>query len=456
MSKTPSLLRSTAFLSDTIVTTALTTIGRGLGFAIPFFIAAWFGVTDGTDAFFYVYGLILLLAGIFAPVVQNVLVPFIAEIKASDESEVRGFLGGALLVSVLGSAAIATLFTLAASPVLDVVSDFPPESLDLISRLLLETIPLLVLLIMTSLLSGALNAYKKFSLPAISPGLRAVVALAVIAALKERLGVHSIAAGYVAGELARCAVLYGYAARVGIGPSIESFKLDPRLVHFLRTASYQIGGLVVLTFTPIVDKTMASWLDPGSVSILEYATRLYDVPMTFVLAGFFVVLLSHWSIQFYESSRSQFKSEVMKTAGVVAAGALALSAALILLREPLASLVYGRGEFPEARISAVHGIWAVYLIGLAPALFGRVFVRAHLVLKNTRLLMIAGIVAFVLKVGLNFLLIRPMGLHGLALSTTLMECAVAALLMAYFLKRRIDENPDGAEIAPGPGEATGR
>jgi putative peptidoglycan lipid II flippase len=421
-------------LGDTALTSFMATVGRGAGFAVPFFVAAWFGVTDGTDAFFYVYGIILLLAGVFAPVVQNVLVPFVAEIKAQDEREIGDFLGRALVVSVSALTAMAVLVLLVARPVLDVVSDFSDDSLALISRLLLETIPLLILLIVTSLLSGTLNAYRKFSLPAVSPGLRAVVALTVIAFLKDRIGVHSIALGYVVGELVRCAVLLVYAARIGIAPSFRSLRPDGRIIHFLKTASYQVAGLSVLALTPIVDKTMASWLAPGSVSVLEYATRLYEIPMTFVVGGLFVVLLSHWSIRFYERSRVHFKAEVMRTAGLVAAGAVALGAALIILRGSLVTLLYGRGEFPEAHLASVQTIWAIYLIGLGPTLFGRVFVRAHLVLKNTKLLMLAGIGTFVMKVALNLAFVRPLGLNGLALSTTITESVIAAFLLISFLK----------------------
>jgi len=404
---------------------------------VPFFVAAWFGVTGATDAFFYVYGLILLLAGIFAPVVQSVLVPFVAEIRSQDESKVGPFLGGTLAVSVLGLTALGLLFLLAARPVLEVVSDFSAESLDLISQLLLETLPLLVLLTVTSLLAGTLNAYKRFALPAVSPGVRAIAVLAVIALLRGRIGVHSIAAGYVAGELLRCAVLLAYAARVGIRPSLRSPKVDPRLADFLKTASYQVAGMVALAFTPIVDKTMASWLATGSVSVLEYATRLYEIPMTFAQAGFFVVLLSHWSLDFYAGRGGRFKKEVTRTAAVVGAlGALA-SLALILLKNPLVSLVYGRGEFPEEQLATVAALWAILLLGLGPTLFGRVFSRAFLVLKNTRLLMVSGIAIFTLKVAFNMALIRPMGLRGLAISTIITESVVAGLMLIWFTRIQV-------------------
>ena len=453
MSRASDSVRSGRIVRDVVLTTSLSTVGRGVGFAIPFFVAAWFGVNTDTDAFFFAYGLVILLAGVFAPVVESVLVPFIAEIKTQDERRVRSFLGTTLVVATLGLAAVGALLVLVSRPVLSVVSNFPDESLDLIARLLLETVPLFVLLTATSLLSGALNAYKLFALPAVSPALRAAVALLIIFTFRHSMGVHSIALGYVVGEGVRLAVLLFQAAKKGVAPSLTSLALDSRLLQFLKTASYQIVGMAVLAFNPVIDKTMASWLAPGSVSILEYANRLYEIPIAFVTRGVFVVLLSHWSARFYEGFESGFRRNVVSTARLVGGGAALLSVVLILLRVPLVGLVYGHGEFPEGYLPTVYTVWAFYLVGLGPTLFGRVFGRAHLVLKNTRLLMTVGIVNVLLKTALNLALIRPLGLSGLALSTTITSSGLAVVLMLWFLKTR-ETGPEAGDKPRGPGPET--
>ena len=165
------------FLRDTISTTVLSVVGKGVGFLIPFFIAAWFGISDETDAFFFAYGLLLFLTGIFAPVMESVVVPFIVEIKSRGEEEVQTFLGTTLLLATAGLTLLGCLVIAISRPLLGFVTSFSEESLGLIVQLFIEIIPLLVLLVGTSLLSGTLNAYKLFWFPAISPAFRAVVAL---------------------------------------------------------------------------------------------------------------------------------------------------------------------------------------------------------------------------------------------------------------------------------------
>jgi putative peptidoglycan lipid II flippase len=112
-----------------------------------------------------------------------------------------------------------------------------------------------------------------------------------------------------------------------------------------------------------------------------------------------------------------------------------VSAVLILLRRPLVGLVYGHGEFNKDYLSTVQAVWSMYLIGLGPTVFGWMFARAHLVLKNTILLMLTGFISFALNITLNLALIRPLGLRGLALSTSITYSAVAVVLMVSFLRK---------------------
>ena len=90
---------------DTITTTGWSTAGKAVGFLIPFFIAAWFGVSSDTDAFIFAYGLILFLANIFAPVVETVIVPFIAEARKNGE-DVGKFIGNVLGIGSIGLLAL--------------------------------------------------------------------------------------------------------------------------------------------------------------------------------------------------------------------------------------------------------------------------------------------------------------------------------------------------------------
>ncbi|MEJ2254866.1 MAG: lipid II flippase MurJ, partial [Nitrospirota bacterium] len=402
---------------DTLWTTFFSTIGKSLGFLIPFFIAAWFGVTSETDAFFFAYGIILFLSGIFAPVVESIIVPYIAEAISRNEDTGRfvgnilGVSGGALLV-------LLAAFVLLIKPALSLVTHFDPQTVRLVFWLLVETAPLFVLLVWTSVLAGTLNAYKRFAFPALSPGIRALVCLGIIFAFKDTYGVHAIAIGYVAGELLRLGSVFWVIKWLRLFKLRVSFRLSAKLREFLQTASYQMAGMAVIGINPIVDKAMASWLGKGSVSVLHYADRLYMIPVTFVSTGLMVTLLSHWSGRYYEEGIERLHGDVKKAIKIVGLLALFITLALVLVRQPLVRLAFGRGAFDQTMLPEVGWVWVCYLLGFVPYMTGTVFLRAHLALKNTKVIMQYGFFVVGLNVLLNYILMKYFRVAGIALATS--------------------------------------
>jgi putative peptidoglycan lipid II flippase len=420
-------------VKDTIWTTIFSVIGKGFGFLIPFFIAAWFGITSETDAFFFAYGLILFLSVIFAPVVESVIVPYIAEARAKDE-DIGAFVGSLLGISALGLLALTAIVLLVIKPILSVITRFDSNALDLVYLLLIESSPLVILLVCTSILAGTLNAHKKFAFPALSPGFRAVVNLCIIFAFKDSYGVHAIAIGYVAGEIVRLSILIVLTIRSNLFRLGLSFQFTPRLREFFRTASYQTIGMAAVGLNPVVDVTMASWLGKGSVSVLEYAYRLYMIPANFVVSGLMVTLLSHWSGRYYESGRQRLNDDVNKIVKLVGVISLLITGFLIFIHQPLVAIAYGRGAFDTSRLSEVGWAWVCFLFGFVPYMIGTVFLRAHVILKNTKVIMKYGFISVGLNVLFNYLLMKHFRVTGIALATTFTHLFFVIYLRMLFYR----------------------
>ncbi len=426
-----SQLRGRPLIRDTITTTGWSVIGRSAGFLIPFFLAAWFGVSGATDAFFFVYGIVLFLSGMFAPVLEGIIVPFIAEGRARGE-DVGRFVGKVLGISGLGLIIIAGLFALLIKPILSVITRFDDPTLDLIRVLFIEITPLIILLVWSGILSGTLNSYKKFAFPAVSPAPRAIICLIIILLFKGRIGVHAIAAGYIGGEIIRLLILLFVLRHSKLLKLRLSLRLDPRLKQFIRTASYQTAGIVAVGITPIINKTMASWLGEGSVSVLYYAERLYMIPVTLLTAGLMVTILSHWSGRYYESGPERLRGDVRKAVKAVTWISLLITVLFFIFHSPIVRLAFGRGDFPQSDLPEVGWIWMGFLPGIVPYLVGIIYFQAHLTLKNTRILMQCGIYRSLLNIGLNLILMRIWGTIGIAISTSLIS-----VFFLWFLRRKL-------------------
>ncbi|MCD6317774.1 polysaccharide biosynthesis C-terminal domain-containing protein, partial [Candidatus Aerophobetes bacterium] len=196
---------------------------------------------------------------------------------------------------------------------------------------------------------------------------------------------------------------------------------------------YQTIGMITVGLNPFVDKTMASWLGEGSVSVLHYADRLYMIPVSFMCAGLFPVVLSHWSKDYYQKEeKSWLLQKVRNTAKLVLRTSSIIFLVLVLLSQSLVRLAFGHGKFDPKYLHILHWTFICYLFGLIPYTVGSMFTRGHLVLKNTSFLMKLAIFNCFLNVVLNYVLMQFIGVAGIALSTSITFLIIAILLFASF------------------------
>ncbi|MEM3362665.1 MAG: lipid II flippase MurJ [Candidatus Aenigmatarchaeota archaeon] len=406
-------------LLDVISITILNSIARVTGYCVPLLIANWFGVSKETDVFFFAYGLILFFTGIFSPIMESLIIPYIAEVKAKNE-DVGKFVSNVLNVSFLFFSVLTIVFILSVKPFLSLIINFDSYSLNLFHFIFIEIAPLTIFTILSSILVGALNSFKKFFISIISLFFRSTVNIVFIFLLKGICGVHSIAIGYVIGEIFRFLILAIIINKMNLFRLTIYLKLDSKLLEFSKISFYQIAGMIAVGLNPLIDKVMASYLGEGSISILYYADRLYMIPVSFLITGLTIPFLSDWSEKYYQYNSRRLHNDIKKVVSKVFIFALSLAVFLSLFRHPIVSLLLGKAVSGSSK-ELIEFVLIGYLLGLVPFTAGFPLSRAHMVIKNTKFLAVVLISNFFAKVALNFIFIHFLGLFGLALSTSLVS-----------------------------------
>ena len=105
----------------------------------------------------------------------------------------------------------------------------------------------------------------------------------------------------------------------------------------------------------------------------------------------------------------------------------------------LTQILFERGAFTPEDTLATASVLGWYLPGILPNLLGILAVRAHVVERNLGIIFWLGVVSVLCNAALNAVLMGPMGLEGLALSTTLNMLVVPAL---YLLALKPYVRPD--------------
>ncbi len=429
---------------NTLNTIVLRGAARGIGSLVPFFIAAWFGVTKITDVFFFVYGIVIFFNNSFATVLENFIVPFIAESRSKNQEKTSFFIGDVLIASALIIISILFVSLFLLKPIGNLFVHFNQESLNLFLVLFIEIVPLMVLIVLSSVLSGALNAYSLFKMPAISPAGRSIITLVIIYVYKDRFGIHSVILGYFLGELFRTAILY-HAARSAQLVQFN-FRRMPisQIRDFFKTIAFRSSGVLAVAFNPLIDKSMVSWLGGGSITLVDYADKIYSIPVILIVEGFLVVMISHWSHIHYDTdSKLKLKKESQKTCKAIFWVSIFLSSILFLSRRYLVHFIYGGRKISFEQLNIISEILGYYLIGLTPLLIVMTLSGIFLVMKKAKFLMAVGFLNAGLHILFNILFMRIAGIKGVAISTTVVQLVI---MIVYWLEYqyswddKVDEN----------------
>ena len=287
-----SLLRSLATVGG------YTGISRILGFVRDILMAAVIGTGPVADAFFVAFRFPNFFRRLFAEgAFSAAFVPLFSRRLEEDGREAARRLAEETL-SVLTAVLLAlTLAALVAMPQLMhlLAPGFAddPEKFDQAVLLTRLTFPYLLFVSLVALYGGVLNALYKFAAMAAAPILLNVFFIAtllLVIPLADAPAGPALAWTVTLAGIAQFLALIYAARRNGITLDFPLPRLTPGVRRTLRLMGPGVASAGALQLNLVVGTIVAS-LQPGAVSYLYYADRVYQLPLGLIGIAFGVVLL---------------------------------------------------------------------------------------------------------------------------------------------------------------------
>lgn len=351
------------------------TLGSRLfGFARETLMAAALGTGPMADIFYAAFRFPNLFRRLFAEGAFNAaFVPlFSKEIEANGvdgakrfSEEVFGVLFTALLaITIVMELCMPLLVRWVIAP--GFADD--PEKTAITVRMAIVMFPYLMCMSLTAMMSGMLNSLHHFFAAAIAPVFLNVI---MISTLFYTLwsGADPLTTGWylswsvLASGIVQLAIVYFGVRHAGIRIGFRRPKMTPNVKRLLILAvpAAVTGGITQIN--QIIGQAIASGKE-GAIAALQYADRIYQLPLGVVGVAVGVVLLP-------ELSRA-LKSGNMKEAGNIQNRSLEFVLFLTLpaavgiwiLSEPIIRVLYERGAFHAENTAVVASILAIYGLGL--------------------------------------------------------------------------------------------
>jgi len=332
-----------------------------------------------------------------------------------------------LFFSLLGSAAIAIVIGAAFS----LGGNSVPPRWRAVGTLALVMLPVIPCNAVANVWRAVLNSQHHFAIPAVE--LTSVVVMICVLAVGHLAGVWALAAGTTLGASAEMALLGVAIRRAGFPvvprtlsdvPSRHIFLTDLRMDAFRKEYGYLVASAAVSGGTLLIGQAMAASLETGSVSVLNYGTRLAGVLMAIGPAAVSVAVLPRFSQMVAEQDWGKLRRSLQRLVCGSAAVSAVAAAVLILFSSLIVRLTLQHGVFTAADTNAVAAVQAWSLLQLPFVVGISIFMRLFSALKANRVLLPLSGGALVANLVLTFGLIGRYGVVGIAFASSVTQAIV--------------------------------
>jgi len=378
---------------------ALTMVSRVFGLVRDMVIAAFFGASWMTDAFWIAFRIPTTLSRLLGEgSLTASFVPVFTEYlhkKTKDEALDLAYNAFTILsiiltfVSVLGIIFSPFIISIIGY---GFISD--PRQFALAVFLNRLMFPYIFIISLGALCMGILNSFRRFASPALSP---VMWNISIIAAA---LGLRSFFAEPIT------------ALAVGV----------------------LIGGVLQLSL--FVGSTLASMLPGGSVTYLFYADRIMELPLGVFAIAIGTAVLPSFSRHVAAGNMDELKSSISFSLRLMLFLTIPSTFALMALNLPIISVLFQRGAFNTQ--AAIYTSQALFFYGMGLWAFSivRVFVQSFYSLQDAKWPMRAAIIAFVINLIFSLALMYPMRHKGLALANSL-SAVFNVFILSFVLRKKI-------------------
>lgn len=294
------------------------------------------------------------------------------------------------------------------------------------------TMPFIFFISLAALTMGVLNSFGNFFIPGVASAFFNISIIVLSLLLYKSFGVYSVAIGSTLGGIFQW--LFQLFWLRNLGWRYEAF-LDFNHEGIKKIALMMVPltfGLAIHQIQNLVDKMIASLLSPGGISVINYAFRLYQLPLGVFAVSFSTVALPLLSQDVLRDGFGEFK-DTLSSASRIALFIVIPASIFIFLYSPiLVEIIFYRGAFSEWAFKNTYMTLRFYSLGLVFSALVHIFMRAFYALKDTKTPMMISVWVVLFNAILNVVFGKIFGPPGLALATS-----VAFGLNFFLLKKAL-------------------
>lgn len=425
---------------STAIFSGATGLSRVLGLAREIVAANYFGARGSINAFTVAFQIPNLVRALVADAaLSSAFVPVFSELLEKGEKARAWRVASTifwLFLLIVGG--ITALFVLAAPVLMPPLTDAYDDLTVTLSQILF---PVVVLIGLFGIVTGILNSYEHFTIPALTPVFwnLAIIAGLVIGVPRAdtdsgKLYVYagSIVVGTVIQLLLPLPWLRGLDGRLRLALDVR----DPAVKQVFKLMGPVMLGLGLINVNAVIGTVVASKLiDPTiAPNAIDKAFRVYMLPQGMFSVAVATILYPSLARLAARGDLAGFRTTVSSGLRQINFMLLPAAAVSIVLAEPIVRLLYERGAFEPDQTEVVAAALAAFSIGLAFNGMMLMLNRGFFSLQAPWVPTLVALVVVVVNTALYLVLYR-VGAWGIPLAISLTNIVGVALLFVALRRR---------------------
>lgn len=315
-----------------------------------------------------------------------------------------------------------------------------PERWDLAMLLGILLFPYMALICLAAAFAAALNALHRFAIPALTAvwlNLSIILFLGGLGYFATEVSLYRmywLCCGVLVGGAFQLLIPWVVLRRQGWRFELD-FKPSPEVREFGRLLLPGILGASVIQINILVSRSLAHFIDESAVSIYYLANRLVELPLgifTIAIATVYFPAFSEWAAR---DNREEFCKTFQQSMRLMFAIAVPAMVGFFVMGEPIIAFLFEWGAFRASDTALTLPLLWAFALGLPLYSMVVLLVRGFYAFKDTRTPMKVSVFAFVLNLVLSLILMRILGVIGLALANILAILGQAILLTGLLSHR---------------------
>ncbi len=417
----PTLSISTA--RHSLVITIANGLGVISGILLDMLTAARFGLGREMDTFFLAATIPQMLVSVFNSIGARAMVPvFTRVLSEENKRDFESFLSTVLAFGLLAMGAGVAVFFLI-SPV--VIRALSPRLSGMDFKLAVRILRILCLSLLPLAVVEPLRAvhlsHGRFFLASITNAVRFSAVIVILSLLYQPWGILALAWGHALGTLAQAVCLmlsfYWHGGRCMPVLLIRHPAIRTLLHQFVPPLIGELTGQSNI----IVERFLASFLPPGTVSALGYSRRIVTA-----LHGLFVnsvgtALLPHLSLETLQQSREQIRRLTLLGIRLTTFFTGLVMVSTMALSRPLVGLLFRRGAFDQSAVEITARLLTIFVPSILLMSISYLMMTVLYTYQETRLVMRLRLALLGITVLFDGMLLKLWDGAGLAAAYTLAQ-----------------------------------